>query len=164
VLRFLKWEFYLSRLEIRGVKKLDSFLTFLSGFVLTVTPGKVGEVFKSLILFQTRGVPIERTAPIVVAERVTDLIGVIVIIAVGSLKLPGGLVWASIGAVVVLLLLAFVAARKLAELVLRPLPGLPGALGRMGRRLVPKLLQALDSLRDLTSPRRLLWPTALSLV
>ena len=53
VLRFLKWEFYLARLDIRGVPKLDSFLTFLSGFVLTVTPGKVGEVFKSLVLFET---------------------------------------------------------------------------------------------------------------
>ena len=39
VLRFLKWEFYLARLGIKGVPKFDSFLTFLSGFVLTVTPG-----------------------------------------------------------------------------------------------------------------------------
>jgi len=164
VLRFLKWEYYLSVLNIRGIPKGESFLTFLSGFVLTVTPGKVGEVFKSLILFQTRGIPIERTAPIVVAERVTDLIGVIAIIAVGSLKLPGGLIWASIGAGVVALLLACVASRRLSELVLRPLPGLPGALGRAGQKLVPKLLRALDSLRDLTTPRRLLWPTALSVV
>ncbi len=103
VLRFLKWEYYLAVLQVRGIPKGESFLTFLSGFVLTVTPGKVGEVFKSLILFQTRGIPIERTAPIVVAERVTDLIGVITIIAVGSLKLPGGLVWASIGECVELL-------------------------------------------------------------
>ncbi|MET0594195.1 MAG: hypothetical protein ABW133_15950, partial [Polyangiaceae bacterium] len=33
--RFLKWEFYLARLGIRGVPKLDSLLTFLSGLVLT---------------------------------------------------------------------------------------------------------------------------------
>ena len=57
VVRWFKWEFYLARLEIRGVGKADSFLTFLSGFVLTVTPGKVGEVFKSLVLFETHGVP-----------------------------------------------------------------------------------------------------------
>ena len=55
VLRFFKWEFYLSRLEIRGIPKLDSFLTFLSGFVLTVTPGKVGEIFKSLVLHEIHG-------------------------------------------------------------------------------------------------------------
>ena len=38
--RFLKWEFYLARLGIRGVPKLDSLLTFLSGLVLTVTPAR----------------------------------------------------------------------------------------------------------------------------
>jgi uncharacterized protein (TIRG00374 family) len=164
VLRFLKWEYYLAVLNIRGIPKGESFLTFLSGFVLTVTPGKVGEVFKSLILFQTRGIPIERTAPIVVAERVTDLIGVIALITVGSVSFPGGVVWASLGTAVVVLLLAFVASRRLSELLLRPLPHLPGALGRLGQRLAPKLLHALDGLRDLTAPRRLVWPAALSIV
>jgi hypothetical protein len=62
LLRFLKWEYYLARLGIRGVEKLDSLLVFLSGFVLTVTPGKVGEVFKSAVLAQTHGVPAARTA------------------------------------------------------------------------------------------------------
>jgi len=84
LIRFLKWEYYLGVLEIRGVPKGESLLIFLSGFVLTVTPGKVGEVFKSLILKEIHGVPVERTAPIVVAERVTDLIGVITLIAVGA--------------------------------------------------------------------------------
>ena len=40
--RWLKWEFYLARLHIRGIPRKDSLYTFLSGFVLTVTPGKVG--------------------------------------------------------------------------------------------------------------------------
>src|SRR5690606_26784566 len=49
LLRFLKWQYCLARLEIRGVRPLDSFPVFLSGFVLTVTPGKLGEVFKSAV-------------------------------------------------------------------------------------------------------------------
>src|SRR5690606_37764515 len=76
LLRFLKWEFYLAVLGITGIPKLESFLTFLAGVVLTVTPGKVGEVFKSLVLFQERGVAVARSAPIVVAGRVTALVGV----------------------------------------------------------------------------------------
>lgn len=163
VLRFLKWEYYLACLEIRGVPKGESFLTFLSGFVLTVTPGKVGEVFKSLILFQLRGVPVARTAPIVVAERVTDLIGVIVIITIGSFSFPGGLFWASFGAAAVLTLLVLVASPRLSEGLVQRLPGLPGALGRVGYRLAPKLLIALASLRALTTPRRLILPTLLSI-
>lgn len=163
VLRFLKWEYYLALLDIRGIPKGESFLTFLSGFVLTVTPGKVGEVFKSLILFQLRRVPIARTAPIVVAERVTDLIGVIVIITVGSVSFPGGAIWATFGAIAVGLLLAFVASRRLSDRLLGALPLLPGALGRVGARVGPKVAVAMHGLRDLTAPSRLVWPTLLSI-
>jgi uncharacterized protein (TIRG00374 family) len=163
VLRFLKWEYYLSILGIRGVPKGESFLTFLSGFVLTVTPGKVGEVFKSIILFQLRGIPIQRTAPIVVAERVTDLIGVIFLIAAGSVTFNGGAVWAGVGATVVITLLVFVSSPRLAKGFLELLPRLPGPIGRTAGRMVPKLEEALDKLRDLTTPARLVWPTLLSI-
>src|SRR5262249_10688598 len=155
--------YYLAVLGIRGIPKRESFLTFLSGFVLTITPGKVGEVFKSLILFRLRGIEIARTAPIVVAERLTDLIGVIAMIAVGSLSCPGGVVWASAGAMVVALLLAFVTVRPLSRALIAPLPRLPGALGRVGARIAPKVTVALDELRGLTTPARLVWPTLLSI-
>jgi uncharacterized protein (TIRG00374 family) len=163
LLRFLKWQYYLGILEIRGIPVGESLLTFLSGFVLTVTPGKVGEVFKSLILHETRGVPVVRTAPIVVAERVTDLIGVITLIAIGSASFPGGLIWMSLGVGLVVSILVFISWRPLSSAVLRALPRLPGALGRFGGRVAPKLAEALDGLRDLTTPRRLVWPTLLSI-
>jgi uncharacterized protein (TIRG00374 family) len=159
ILRFLKWEFYLSRLAIRGIPKVDSFLTFLSGFVLTVTPGKVGEVFKSLVLFETYAVPIPKTAPIVVAERVTDLIGVIVLIVLGSLGFSGGLLWAGAGAVVVSLLLVVIASRTLSHRIIAMIERMPGKLGTMG----PKLHQAYDSLAVLVAPRNLIVPTVLSI-
>ena len=164
VLRYLKWEYYLALLEIRGIPKGESFLTFLSGFVLTITPGKVGEVFKSLILFQLRGVPIQRTAPIIVAERVTDLIGVIVLITLGSVSFHGGVVWACVGGALVLALLVFVSRPALTRRLLDLLPRLPGALGRTAGRIVPKVEEALDRLRVLTTPGRLVLPTLLSIV
>jgi uncharacterized protein (TIRG00374 family) len=163
LLRFLKWEYYLARLDIRGIPKGESLLTFLSGFVLTVTPGKVGEVFKSLILFQLRGVPIARTAPIVVAERVTDLIGVITIIVIGSASFPGGAIWAACGAVLVVALLVFIAFPAASSPLLGLLPRLPGALGRMGGRIAPKVDEALRGLRTIVAPAQLVWPTLLSI-
>ncbi|MBM4357152.1 MAG: flippase-like domain-containing protein [Deltaproteobacteria bacterium] len=162
LLRFVKWEIYLGILGIRGIPKGESLLTFLSGFVLTVSPGKVGEVFKSLVLFRTRGVPIERSAPIVVAERVTDLIGVIAMIAVGSLGFRGGLVWAGAGATLVLGLLVFIASPRLSRWVVDLATRLPGPLGRLGGKLAPRLHTALDQLRELTTPARLVMPTLLS--
>jgi uncharacterized protein (TIRG00374 family) len=159
VLRFFKWEFYLARLEIRGVPKWDSFLTFLSGFVLTVTPGKVGEVFKALVLFETYEVPMTKTAPIVVAERVTDLIGIIVLIVLGSLGFNGGLRWAAAGAVLVTMLLVVVASRRLSMAIIGIVERLPGRLGKIG----PKLHAMYDSLATMLRPKNLLWPTLLSI-
>lgn len=163
LLRFGKWEIYLAILGIRGVPKGESLLTFLSGFVLTVSPGKVGEVFKSLVLYRTRGVPLERSAPIVVAERVTDLIGVIVMIVVGSLGFRGGLVWAGAGSALVIALLVFVASPRLSRSLVDRAARLPGPLGRGGSKLAPKLHTALDQLRELTTPSRLVGPTLLSI-
>ncbi len=159
VLRYFKWEFYLARLDIRGVKKSDSFLTFLSGFVLTVTPGKVGEVFKSLILFETHGVPITKTAPIVVAERATDVVGIVVlIIASASLGFSGGLLWAGVGSALVLALLLVVGHRGLSLWLIGLVGRLPGKLGG----IAPKLETAYESLATMLRPRNLFVPSLLS--
>jgi uncharacterized protein (TIRG00374 family) len=159
LLRWLKWEFYLARLGIRGVGKTDSLLTFLSGFVLTVTPGKVGEVFKSVVLFETHAVPVARTAPIVVAERVTDVIGVVVLIVFGSLGFSGGLFWAGLGAAAVLVLLVIVSNRGLSYALIGLIEKFPGPFRRIG----PKLHEAYDSLATLVKPANLAVPTLLSI-
>jgi glycosyltransferase 2 family protein len=158
VLRFFKWEFYLARLDIRGVKKIDSFLTFLSGFVLTVTPGKVGEVFKSFILFETYGVPMTKTAPIIVAERATDVLGIVVLIVFGSLGFTGGLLWAGIGTGLVLALLVVVANRKLSLSMIQLVSRLPGRFGQMA----PKLEAAYENLATMLKLKNLLFPSVLS--
>ena len=46
-----------------------------------MTPGKLGEVAQSYLLRETDGVPMARSAPIVVAERVTDLVALLVFAA-----------------------------------------------------------------------------------
>lgn len=170
LIRYLKWEYYLAVLGLakdargeRVVSRSDSLLIFLSGFVLTVTPGKVGEVFKSLVLFETRGVPMARTAPIVVAERLTDLVGIIALITAGGTAFEGGWLWAGAGAAAVSLLLAFVSIPALSRLALAPWPRLPGALGRVAARVVPKVERALVDLRSLTRARHLVVPSLLSI-
>jgi uncharacterized membrane protein YbhN (UPF0104 family) len=134
-------------------------LVFLSGFVLTVTPGKVGEVFKSAVLAKTHGVPAARTAPIVVAERLTDAIGVIVLIVLGSAAYAGGLGWALAGTAAVLVGLILIVWE-------RPMLALLGWLERHPRlgRVAPKLREAYGSLRVVAGPAALLWPTFLSII
>ncbi|MBK8938923.1 MAG: flippase-like domain-containing protein [Polyangiaceae bacterium] len=170
-LRFLKWEYYLGVLDLRHDAKgarlfpwSESLLVFLSGFVLTVTPGKVGEMFKSVVLASIRGIEAERTAPIVVAERVTDLVGVIALITIGGAAFPGGLVWAALGSVAVGLILAIVASPRVARALLAPWGRLPGAAGRLAHRALPKIERALGQLRSLTAPKHLVVPSLLSIV
>jgi uncharacterized protein (TIRG00374 family) len=159
LVRFLKWQYYLKRLSIEHIARLDSLLVFLSGFVLTVTPGKVGEVFKSAVLSRTHGVPVARTAPIIVAERLTDAIGVIILIVIGSAAYAGGLAWALAGSAAVIVGLLFIVWE-------RPTLALFGWLERKHRfgTIVPKLHQAYASLRVVAGPAALLWPTLLSVV
>jgi uncharacterized protein (TIRG00374 family) len=156
--RWLKWEFYLARLAVRGVGRADGLLIFLSGFVLTVTPGKIGEVFKSVLLSELHGVSIGRTAPIVVAERVTDVIGIVLLIAIGSVGLSGGLLFAAIGASAVLILLGVVSNRRLSIRIIGFIERLPGGFRRIG----PRLHEAYDALSTLVRPSNLLLPTVLS--
>jgi glycosyltransferase 2 family protein len=157
--RFAKWQFYLRRLDVAHVPAGDSLLVFLSGFVLTVTPGKLGEVFKSAVLARTHGVPVERTAPIVVAERLTDVIAIVLLVVLGSLGFKGGLFWAVLGA-------AAVAVALVAILWERPVRAALAALGhrQRGAALVPRLARAYDSLRVVASPSALGWPVLLSFV
>lgn len=71
--RFVKWDVYLRELDI-DVPVATSLLVFVSGLMMVVTPGKAGEVWKAWFLRDLQGVPVDRTAPIVGAERVTDLL------------------------------------------------------------------------------------------
>src|SRR5688572_4783831 len=91
LLRFLKWELCLGWLGVRGQGPGDapgltyrrSLLIYLAGLSMSVTPGKVGEVLRSYLLRLTDGVPFTRTAPVVVADRLTDLVALVVLSLVG---------------------------------------------------------------------------------
>jgi len=157
-LRIARWQFYLQHLGIH-VPLAQSSLIFLSGFVMSVTPGKVGEVFKSLLLYEARGTPIARTAPIVVAERLTDLIALVLLTALGSLAFPQGPVLAAAGGVIVGLLLLVCAYRPLGELLLRVAGRLP-----LLRRITDRLHVAYESLHEMTRPAPLLIGSAIAVL
>lgn len=82
VFRFFKWDYYLGALDIK-VKKSDSFIIFLSGLIMTISPGKIGELLKTVLLKQINRTPISVSAPIVVAERLTDFVALVVLSLAG---------------------------------------------------------------------------------
>lgn len=81
--RFLKWDYYLSVVNIK-LKKLDSLSIFMSGLIMSVTPGKVGEFLKSYLVKEVDNQPISKTAPIIFAERITDFVSLLLIAIIGA--------------------------------------------------------------------------------
>lgn len=158
LLRFARWQYYLRRIGLR-VPAGESMLVFLSGFVMSVTPGKLGEVFKSLLLYESRGASIARTAPVVVAERLTDLMALVVLTALGALSFEQGVPITVGGVAVVAVVLLALAWRPLGELGFAVAGRLPGV-----RRVVPKLREAYESLRAMIRPAPLAVATLLGVV
>ena len=89
LLRFARWQVYLRRLGIVAPAP-RSLVIFLAGFAMTLSPGKVGEVLKSVLLRRSFGTPVARSAPVVLAERVTDVLGTVAVAAIASVWAGGG--------------------------------------------------------------------------
>jgi uncharacterized protein (TIRG00374 family) len=157
VLRFLKWELYLRQLAVK-IPIADSLKIFLSGFSLTVTPGKVGEVLKAYLLRETHGVPMARTAPTVVAERATDLLALVALALIGVGALAGGerILWAALALVAILV--RFASSSKVAHFFIDLAARLPGI-----KSLAPKLREFYDATAVLLRPAPLVLATLLSI-
>ncbi len=80
--RFFKWQYYLKRLKLH-VPWVKSLLIFIAGLSMAITPGKVGELLKSYLLKRTTGAPISRTSPIIVAERLSDGLAMLLLATTG---------------------------------------------------------------------------------
>lgn len=158
LVRFVKWQYYLKLLELR-IPPGQSFLVFLAGLLMSVTPAKVGEVLRSLLLAESHGIPVERTAPIVVADRLSDMLALLVLMSAGAASFSlGWAVWLIGGGMCV----AVVAAIQF--------PAIGNALVKLARNLPvikrggDKIAGAYDSLRTVGSVKVLLLPILLSVI
>lgn len=95
-LRFLRWHLYLDRVG-SSVRVLDSLWVFLVGFVLTVTPGKLGELGKAWLVRELGGGRARRGIAAVIAERLTDMLGAMVLACWSALAFPAFTVFAWVG-------------------------------------------------------------------
>ncbi len=160
-LRFLKWQFYL------GVVKASlpwrrSLLIFVSAFPMVLTPGKVGELLKVYFVKRSNGAPMSVTAPIVLAERVTDGLAMFVLATAGIIALgtSGPLFWGL--AVVAAAMLAFVLLSRWRWLVEKYLT-LWRRLPSVGR-FEPQLRTAYESTFDIFALKRLVFAVGLGVI
>jgi uncharacterized membrane protein YbhN (UPF0104 family) len=157
-LRFVKWEFYLTQVGVAGLRRSDSFLIYFSGLGMVVTPGKVGEWLKSYLLRELHGTPVTRSAPILLAERLTDSLALLLICGLG-VAFFGPELWPVVAVIGVGSVVAIGVSRH------RPTAhGLLGLLGRTPfvRRFAPRFEELYESTYVLLEPKSVAAMTALS--
>jgi glycosyltransferase 2 family protein len=147
-LRFLRWHYYLRTLG-SSIPWRDNLRIYIGGFALTTTPGKAGEMARSIWL-RPYGVPATVSLAAFMTERLQDLLAILLLSSLG-LSWYGGAKWA------VLTSLGLIA---VAALVLQ-MPKIPalgallrgeGRIASLGRRLAEILILA----RACLTPTRLL--------
>ena len=154
--RFVRWLYYLKVLKV-SVPLGQNAAIFAAGLSMTISPGKLGEVLKSVFVRQASGAPIARTAPAVVAERATDGTGMVLwgFIGAFALNVPPWTMLAFLGvAVFGIAVLRSKTLSLLAERVLLRLPLLD--------RLAPHLRSFHGASNELLGARPLVVGTTIS--
>ncbi|MGZ7116055.1 MAG: lysylphosphatidylglycerol synthase transmembrane domain-containing protein [Methanobacterium sp.] len=83
-IRFIKWNFFLKSVGVH-LKIKDNLFVFFSGLGMIITPAKIGEIWKGWLIKDINGESLSKTVPVVVVDRVTDLMGLIILSALGIL-------------------------------------------------------------------------------
>jgi uncharacterized protein (TIRG00374 family) len=141
--RGLRWQLYLRATQIR-IPAADSALVFSAGLGMSITPGKVGEILKSLLLKERFDVPVARSGPIVIAERLMDVAALFLLGGISAMWQRNQVAAVAIAVVFLVAFFCFGRSHRLALLALRVLSLVP-----IVRRYRAKLLTAHDALRAL---------------
>ena len=145
--RGLRWHIFSHKLGL-GTDFVQNLRHYLGGFAMSVTPGRVGELVRMRWLRRETGWSFERTAPLVLADRASDLAAMGVILAVGIAFSATG-IGGAVPVTVFALAAALIATRP------RLLAWVAGAgYGLVGRwpRLFARVRTAARSLSRFSSP------------
>ena len=82
----IKWHFLLKNSEI-NIPLTKSIAVFFSGAAFEITPGQIGTLIKSQLLKTSSNISRTKTVPIVIVEKIYDLIGAILASVIGIIIL-----------------------------------------------------------------------------
>jgi uncharacterized protein (TIRG00374 family) len=157
-LRALRWHRLLRVAKVR-VPYRESLTTFAVGLGMSITPGKVGEILKPLLLKERCDIPMAVSTPVVVAERLTDLGALLALGVIGLLWRSSPALAGTIAVVGLVALFVLGRSRKLGALLVRVFSRLPVVM-----KYRAKIEIAHASLYELWSPASYLSSMALSLL
>ena len=110
-LRFVRWQLYLSALGYRIPNRVSAPIYF-GGFALTVTPGKAGEMMRSVLL-KKHGVPYAHSIAAFMSERLSDLLAVVLLALCGLYTYPRASLAVLAGAIIGACALVILSRREL---------------------------------------------------
>ncbi len=84
MIRFIKWNYYLKRLNIR-VPLRKNLITYLSLYSMNITPGKFGRILVAYTLNRVSKSKITSTLPVVTFDIFTDFLGVGIVALIAAL-------------------------------------------------------------------------------
>jgi uncharacterized protein (TIRG00374 family) len=121
--RGLRWHLMARRLGL-PTTLMRNLTHFIGGFAMSVTPGRVGELVRMRWLRRETGWSFERTAPLALADRASDLAAMAVLMALGVAASANGITGA-VPVAILALAIALIATR----------PTLLRATANLGHRL-----------------------------
>lgn len=158
IMRMFRWHLYLRTVRV-GLNFKQSAAVFFAGLGMSVSPGKLGELLKAQYIKNINGTNIRVTAPVVIAERLTDLVGVILIASFGVFAFNYGFIFFVFIVLAVGGLLLILSSRRISKWFLRKLSVIPFIEKR-----TEKLESSIDSMATLNKLPRLLPATLLSIL
>ncbi|GAB6056033.1 lysylphosphatidylglycerol synthase transmembrane domain-containing protein [Methanobacterium movens] len=88
-IRFIKWNFFLKKADVNISLKPNIFV-FFSGMAMIITPAKLGEVWKGWLLKEIEGEPLAKTIPVVIMDRFTDIVSLLILSFAGIIYYQEG--------------------------------------------------------------------------
>lgn len=145
--RGLRWRLFSQRLGL-PTGLIQDFRHFLGGLAMSVTPGRVGELVRMRWIRRETGWSFERTAPLVLIDRASDLAAMALLLALALAFSTTGIVGAA-PVVGIALALAFIATRPK---VLRGVATLGYKATGIAKRLFARVRRAALSLDAFSNP------------
>ncbi len=126
---------------------------------MSVTPAKLGEVLKSVLVKEITGEPISKTAPIILAERITDFLSLLIIAITGAYMFDYGGNITLIVAAFFLILIVIISNKHIALPIINLSEKIPFI-----KKYIHSIHSAYESSYNLLKPKPLIMMTLLSLV
>ncbi len=111
IISYFRWNILLKNQNIHIPHSLN-FQIFLVGGALGITPGKIGELFKSQILKEKFNIPRTKTAPLFIVEKFLDLVSAMIVTIIGIWFIPEIGYLAIVGLMISVLLFKILTSKK----------------------------------------------------